>query len=129
MVNSVRAYPILLSRKFLRHMKVVRICYDEGMKKSDNTSLQKSILRIAAGTAAILLIPLIAMQFTSEVDWDETDFIIIGILLFSAGLIYELIARKAQTRKRRLVIGAVIAAIVLYIWAELAVGIFTNLGS
>lgn len=97
--------------------------------KSTNTSFQKSIICIVLGVAFILLIPLVAMQFTDEVKWELPDFIIMGTLLFSAGLTYELIARKTRSRKSRLVIGAVIALAVLYIWAELAVGIFTNLGS
>ncbi|MGH8077936.1 MAG: hypothetical protein ACREPE_11510 [Lysobacter sp.] len=34
------------------------------------------------GTAALLLLlPLVAMQFTDEVDWDETDFIVIGAMI------------------------------------------------
>jgi hypothetical protein len=98
-------------------------------RKRSHTSIRKGILRVAAGTAFVLLIPLIAMQFTDEVKWELPDFIIIGILLFSAGVTYELIARETRTRKSRLVAGAVIALAVLYIWAELAVGIFTNLGS
>ncbi|MDQ2695792.1 MAG: hypothetical protein M3Z21_10530, partial [Pseudomonadota bacterium] len=39
--------------------------------------------RIAVwGTAAfLLLLPLAAMQFTNEVNWDETDFIVFGAML------------------------------------------------
>lgn len=97
--------------------------------KRHHTSIRKGIFHVALGTAFILLIPLVAMQFTDEVKWELPDFIIIGILLFSAGVTYELIAREIRTRKSRLVTGAVITLAVLYIWAELAVGIFTNLGS
>jgi len=35
----------------------------------------KDSIRIVLGTAAILLVPLIAMQFTDEVKWDLTDFV------------------------------------------------------
>ena len=87
------------------------------------------ILPYAIGTAVILSIPLIAMQFSDEVDWDLADFIIIGTLLFGAGLLYDFIASRLQNSNRRLVVGLIIAAFVLYIWAELAVGIFTNWGS
>ena len=37
-------------------------------------------------SAGILLVPLVAMLFTDQVNWDVADFITMGILLFSAGL-------------------------------------------
>ena len=83
----------------------------------------KNILRIVIGTALILLVPLIAMQFSDEVDWKLGDFAIIGALLIGAGLIFELIAIKVDA-KYRPVIAAVTVAAVLLAWVELAVGIF-----
>lgn len=83
----------------------------------------KNIIRIVVGTALILMVPLVAMQFTDEVQWELTDFIIIGALLIGAGLLFELIVAKVDV-KYRIVVGALIAMAVLLIWAELAVGIF-----
>lgn len=83
---------------------------------------------IAAGTALVLSIPLIAMQFTSEVDWGSEDFIVIGILLFGMGSLFVHVARVTP-RKYRNLIGIGTVAVILWIWAELAVGIFTNWGS
>lgn len=80
---------------------------------------------IAAGTALVLSLPLIAMQFAREVDWGFEDFFIIGALLFGAGSLFVLVARK--TKKNHLIIGIAFFLAVIYIWAELAVGIFTNL--
>ena len=83
---------------------------------------------IALATCALLLIPLIAMQVTDEVAWDSTDFIVMGSLIFGMSSLFVLVARKL-TSKHRLFIGGMFFVIFLYIWAELAVGIFTNLGS
>lgn len=98
------------------------------MKTKNSRSLSRAILYAAIGTAAVSLVPLVAMQLTHEVNWDVIDFIIIGGLLFSVGMIYQLVARKVA-RKYQIVIGIVLAAVLIYIWAELAVGIFTTFGS
>ena len=83
---------------------------------------------IALTTVAILLVPLVAMQFTTEVQWDETDFIVMGILVFGIASTFVLVARRTS-RKYRALIGLTFLLAFLYLWAELAVGIFTNLGS
>ncbi len=93
--------------------------------KSTNSSMQnKNIIHIALGTALILLVPLLAMQFTDEVAWDLTDFAIIGTLLFGTGLAYELATRKVSNIKYRVAVGIVLAAALLLVWIELAVGLF-----
>ena len=90
---------------------------------------QKSIfLWIAAATITLLLIPLVAMQFTTAVDWEMADFIVMGFLLFISGSAFVLVARKAP-RGRRVAIGGFFVVAFLYVWAELAVGIFTDLGN
>jgi len=77
----------------------------------------------------LLLIPLIAMQFTKEVNWTLVDFIVAGILLLSTGLVLDLIIRKIKNIQYRIAISLALFIILLLIWAELAVGIFgTPLG-
>lgn len=83
---------------------------------------------LAVATGTLLLVPLVAMQFTAEVDWDATDFLVMGSLLFTAGSVFVLIARQVK-EKHRLPAALLVAAAFLYVWAELAVGIFTDLGS
>ncbi len=89
----------------------------------------KKIIRILVVTVLILTVPLVAMLFTDEVKWGMADFVIIGALLFGAGFVYELLASKTHTRDQKIVTASVLVAVVIYVWAELAVGIFTNLGS
>lgn len=85
-------------------------------------------LWIALITFAVLVIPFIAMQFTNEVHWNVADFIIMGVLVFGAGTVFVLAARKIP-QKYWFALGVIIVVLLLYIWGELAVGIFTNLGS
>jgi hypothetical protein len=81
--------------------------------------------RIAAwGTAAlVLLLPLVAMQFTAEVDWDGADFIFAGVLICSVGLTYELAVRKTSSAPYRAGVAVALAAAFLLVWATGAVGI------
>lgn len=74
--------------------------------------------------AILLLIPLAAMQFTDQVDWDLSDFIVMGILLLGTGLSCELVLRKIKKTKHRIIICAILLILLFLIWAELAVGIF-----
>lgn len=83
----------------------------------------KRLIIILAIVTILLLIPFIAMQFTNEVNWKILDFIIMGVLLFSTGLLFEFVMRKVISVKNRIIIcGAILIAFFL-IWAELAVGI------
>ena len=81
--------------------------------------------RIAAWAAAalILLLPLVAMQFTDEVVWDVADFAVFGALLVGVGVTYELAARKTGNTAYRAAFGVALAAVFLLVWVNLAVGI------
>ncbi len=72
----------------------------------------------------LLLVPLVAMQFTNEVNWKSSDFVIMGILLLGVGLLFELVMRKVKKVSTRVIISVAILFTFLLIWAELAVGIF-----
>ncbi len=72
----------------------------------------------------ILLIPLIAMQFTDEVNWTFFDFVVAGILLLGTGFLFEFITRNIKKTSTRIIIFLVLLAILILVWAELAVGIF-----
>lgn len=100
--------------------------------KTQNTNLllqNKDVVGVLLGTGLILSIPFVAMQFSNEVDWDITDFLVIGTLLTGMGLTFVFLARKIRNSTHRAFLALAILAITLYIWAELAVGIFTNWGS
>jgi hypothetical protein len=83
----------------------------------------RNVILVVLGTAAILLVPLVAMQFTDEVNWTLGDFVAAGALLAGAGLAYELTARRVGNKAHRIALGAAFLLSLLLVWAELAVGI------
>lgn len=56
----------------------------------------KRLISIIVAVPILLMIPLIAMQFTDEVKWSLSDFMVMGILLLSTGLICELVIRSVK---------------------------------
>ena len=78
------------------------------------------------GAAALLLTPLVAMQFTSEVDWSLADFVVMGAMMLAVGVPIELAVRASDSLAYRL--GAALALITgfLLIWVNLAVGVIGN---
>ena len=74
--------------------------------------------------ATILLIPLLAMQLTKEVNWSGFDFLVMGSLLFLSGLAIQFVRYKLKNRKNRIIASLAILILLFIIWAELAVGIF-----
>lgn len=81
--------------------------------------------RVAAWTAAalVLAVPLIAMQFTDEVAWHATDFMVAGTLVLGTGLLFELAVRKAGSTAYRVGVGVALAGAFLLVWVNGAVGI------
>lgn len=88
------------------------------------TSSTKQKLIVGFSPLALLLIPLVAMQFTSEVNWGPLDFIIAGGLLCSLGFSLPLISSKIETLLPKVLAIGLFTFIIALIWAELAVGIF-----
>ena len=86
-----------------------------------NTKRLAIFLLLATG---LFLIPLVAMQFTSEVNWTVSDFAMGGFLLFSTAIALELLLRTTNKPQYRAAIICVVLIILFLVWADLAVGIF-----
>ena len=102
--------------------------------KTDLLAQNKIFAWIGLGGGAILLIPL-AFQFTvgTGVDgqgfnWEPIDFIVMGVMLFGIASAFVVVSRKIS-KKYRMVVGIALLLAFLWLWAELAVGVFTNWGS
>lgn len=86
-------------------------------------NLTKRLSLWAVVVTLVVMIPLVAMQFSDDVAWTPFDFAFAGLLLYGAGLTYELIARKTGSFSRRTAVGVSIAAVVILVWIDGAVGI------
>ncbi|WP_426490354.1 hypothetical protein [Hymenobacter sp. 102] len=86
-------------------------------------SLLKPLSLVAAVTGFLLLVPLVAMQFTAEVNWTLSDFVFAAVVLFGAGATFVLIARAATNNTYRLAAGVAVLAGLMLVWANAAVGL------
>ena len=75
------------------------------------------------GAAGLLLVPLAAMQFTSEVNWTPGDFVLMGTILGLACGAYELAVRVARNNTYVVAFGIAVATALFTTWINLAVGI------
>ena len=78
--------------------------------------------------AALLLLPLVAMQFTPEVDWTPFDFAFAGAMIGGVGIVYELTVRRTGNPYYRGGAAMALAATFLTIWANGAVGMIGDEG-
>ena len=72
----------------------------------------------------LLVIPLIGMCITEEINWSPFDFIIMGVLILSVSIGINFTLNKTKNLKNRIIYIVILGLLFLLIWAELAVGIF-----
>jgi hypothetical protein len=90
--------------------------------------LRQALRRVGWATAALLLVPLVAMAFTPEVRWGPGDFMAAAAVLLATGTGAVVAWRHARGAAAGAAgAGCAAAAVVLLgalVWAELAVGLF-----
>ena len=99
----------------------------------------RSVIRWVLITAAVLAVPLLAMVFklgipdpgsrTDGVNWGPMDFAIMGVLILGAGLLFEYAASRAGNVAHKAAVGIAVAAGLLLIWVNLAVGMIRDEGN
>ena len=87
-------------------------------------SITKSLKVIIAVIAFILALPLVAMQFTSEVNWTVSDFLVAVILLMFFGFLVETAIRKVKNSNLKIGAIVLLLLVLVLVWVEMAVGIF-----
>ncbi len=72
----------------------------------------------------LLIIPMIGMLISDEVNWSLFDFILMGVLLLAVSFGIKFMLQITKNTKYRILLISIIVLLFLLIWAELAVGIF-----
>lgn len=108
--------------------QLMKKCNDNNsaLIKSVQSAKNTRLIFILVAVPLILLIPLTAMYFTDEVDWNKWDFLIMGILLLVTGLSCELVLRRVKSLKNRIIVCGLVLLAFLLIWIEIAVGLFNT---
>ena len=58
------------------------------------SQLVKTMLRVALGALAVLMVPLVASRVVEGWKWSAGSFVFVYVLFFGTGMVYAVIARK-----------------------------------
>ena len=75
------------------------------------------------GAVALILTLLIAMRFTSEVDWTASDFVFAIMMVGGVGLLFELAVFMSRNTFYRAGVALALVGCFLVVWVNAAVGI------
>lgn len=119
-------------KRLIEESETEQVLFNEALEPADEVEFEaisrvkhwvrKTMVKVAAATVAILLVPLTAMNFTSEVNWDLLDFIVMAIMLLGSGLAYVFIANLSQSGAYKLATAIAVLTGFMLIWGNLAVG-------
>jgi hypothetical protein len=87
-------------------------------------------LMVWSGAACLMLLPVIAIRGTDSAAWrDNGDLVFLAILLWGVGIAYEVAARVRPRNAYKAGAGIALAAALLNVWLNLAVGIIGSEGN
>jgi hypothetical protein len=95
------------------------------MASKANGGSARNLWRMLGWGAAVtlLIVPFVAMQFTSDVNWTAADFVVFGLMLLAVGIPLEMAARYSGSRTYLAAAALALLGGFLVTWANLAVGI------
>ena len=74
------------------------------------SQLGKTMLRVALGALAMLMVPLVASQVVEDWHWGVRGFVVVYVLFFATGMAYALIARKMGAWSYKAGVGVALVA-------------------
>jgi hypothetical protein len=86
----------------------------------------KSIVRAALVTVGVLLIPLWGTFYVDGWNWGWRGFVVAGAFVFSAALVYELVAKAMSNRAYRFAVGLAVASACAVTWVNLVLAVDVN---
>jgi hypothetical protein len=72
--------------------------------------LVKTMLRVALGALAVLMVPLVASRVVEGWNWTAGSFVLVYVLFFATGMVYALIARKMGAWSYKAGVGVALVA-------------------
>lgn len=85
----------------------------------------RTFLRFApwVGAGCLLLAPLVAMQFSGEVDWTGFDFMVMGLMMLAVLIPWELAVRTSRDLAHLAGCALTLGGCFVLLWVTLAVGV------
>jgi hypothetical protein len=74
------------------------------------SQLGKTVLRVALGALAALMVPLVASRVVDGWNWPPRVFVVVYCLFFATGMVYALIARKMGAWSYKAGVGVALGA-------------------
>lgn len=81
------------------------------------------VLRPALAVVFVSLVAIFGNQFVSGWNWSPSDFLVMGVLIFGAGLLAEIANMKIKNKNYKIAAIAAVLVVLLITWVHLAVGI------
>jgi hypothetical protein len=74
------------------------------------SQLGKTMLRVALGALAVLMVPLVASQVVEGWHWSAGSFVFVYVLFFATGMVYALVARRMSAWSYKAGVGVALVA-------------------
>jgi hypothetical protein len=81
--------------------------------------LVKTMLRVALGALAVLMVPLVASRVVEGWNWGAGSFVFVYVLFFATGMVYALIARKMGAWSYKAGVGVALVAGFVLGWSNM----------
>ena len=80
---------------------------------------RKDFIAVILCTFLILLLPFFAMQFSQEVNWQISDFVLAGLILCFFGYTYKVLTKTSVTSLKKVVCGMLVLGALAIFWISL----------